>query len=675
MRNLTFLIAVFIFLILLPACITADEIGTPAAKPLIATPTQDLTATAESSGASVPIPPATITLTPFLPSSTPVPASPTPTPTPTSLQLEPITAENAGRLQEIMRWGAPVVWDVVLSGDGQVLAAATSGGALLFDAQTQEKLFEIPIVPLQQNGVAINQDGSRIVLVTRTDVQFFDLSAQTSLILRTFPNGTDQQWWFRPTAAISPDGNLAVMGYQAESEAGVLNLFDVYDAATGEVVFSERGSNPVFSPVGDLLAVEFDRSVWFWNLEDWTRRTNIFLDETWNTRHVFSPDGALTAVSRPEQVEIWRLADRRLIRVIEAFQQEDYPPRIVFSPDSSLIGIWETGEEVSVWEVDSGNRKNVAKLPGVGDIVLNDQGEVSFLEAPDLGHSNIQLGFQLDFRFLEDGSLLAINNHWLPEWHNEACLYFMDGSFACIERQGIENEFVADMDGNIYEITGAGSGNAQIWLDEELIAELAIEPGWPLRIVDGYLINIWNSTRNLMHIEVWDLETQNNQRYVTGEYPAAMQVSNDGRWLAILARKWNGRELLVFELPGLELVYLHMLEGLPEAITFSEDSTRLLFAEGDSIPKIIVLALESRTAQTILPLVGTAKITALLMWDGLLAAGFDSGALMMIDPEVKETIAECMPHGEAIVRIAISPAYSRIATSSLDGFVVIQRNW
>ena len=181
-----------LLLFLLPGCAGAEENGTPAATPRKRSPTPDPTRTpADTSGTSVPFPTVSITPSPYLSSPAPAPAAQTLMPTPTPFQREPITAENAGQLEEIMRWGAPVVWDAVLSGDSTRLIAATSGGVIVFDAETGERLQDIPLIPLQRNALAVNRDGSRILIVTREDVQLYDSSTQSSQSIFQFPEGSD----------------------------------------------------------------------------------------------------------------------------------------------------------------------------------------------------------------------------------------------------------------------------------------------------------------------------------------------------------------------------------------------------------------------------------------------------------------------------------------------------
>lgn len=669
-------------LLVLTACrpVPLTELPSPSETLMVAhftaLPTQVQERVQLPSPTTIPDPTSSYTPTSTLePSPTPTLELPVREGTPIPIPFIPISKDNVAQIQEIARWGAPIIREAVLSGDGSKLITTTSAEIVIYDALTQNVLAEIGNIPQLAGAIAVNQDGARILVITSQDVRVYTDDGNLMRSLYSFSEGTPEDWWFRPTGGISPDGKLAVVSYQVQQPNGIEDRFEVYQVETGEVIFSERGTNPTFSPDSKWLAIDFDRSVWFWDTSIWKRETNIFLDETWNTRHLFSPDGSLMAVSRAYQVEIWRIADRKMIRLIDGFTQDEYAPQIAFSPDSQLLGIWDTDRMASSWNIQIGERVNKIELNGYGGFKLENDGTPTFIQVAETGHNNLDMGFQTEFRFVGNNHLLAINNHWLPDWHYEACEYFLNGSYDCTTATGYEQEFVADQDGILYTITGAGTIEATLSKDGNLLAKLPLGQGWPLQLRNNLLINAWNSTRNLFQIDVLDISTGNNINYTTSEYPAKMLVSPDGEQLAFIIRKWNGRELLLLETNSLKTVYQYQNPSLHPALAFSPDMALLAFAEGDDqgLPQISLLALKSVQSVPGFEINSKFQISAITFSpDGeLLLIAFSTGEIQMIDAANGELLHSWHSHQAEVINLAFSQDGTMLATSSRDGFIKV----
>jgi len=191
---------------------------------------------------------------------------------------------------------------------------------MIFDADTLERLAVLDVVPYDHRwGVSANHDGSRILVSSKQEIRVYDDAGNLVRTVWEIPEDT-LDGWMRPKGALSPDGRLVAIGYVQPDWKTYRHkeLFSVVDVDTGEVVFDERGLNPVFSPDGSRLAVQWDGKVMIYDTTTWEKVTYLSLwmmsyDSNWE----FSPDGEMMAIASPERVEVWDIASRRLRRSIE----------------------------------------------------------------------------------------------------------------------------------------------------------------------------------------------------------------------------------------------------------------------------------------------------------------------------------------------------------------------
>lgn len=320
----------------------------------------------------------------------------TPFPTPNA----PITAGNVSRLQELAVFGSPAIYEAVLSADGKLLFLATSAGIEISEVDTGRPVGRLDLV-IRDNpapgDLAVSADGALVLAVTRAGVQA--AAVKDGQVLWQYPGRLSNSG----TVALSPDGRLASI---ADCVEGADCAFQVFRIADGELIFSGKGNRPFFSPDGRLFAADVERSVWIWDVDTWKKVQNIWLEDPVETTRTFSPDGELLAVGRSDTIEIWRIAERKLIRVIDGLEDEEYGGLpVIFAPDSRNIAIQDGNRQWHVVEVASGKRSQTVELPQPG-IPYWDGGQLKGYPVPE--HPNYFPPWNAKaFHFVDQDSALA----------------------------------------------------------------------------------------------------------------------------------------------------------------------------------------------------------------------------------------------------------------------------
>lgn len=348
--------------------------------------------------------------------------------TPFPTRNAPITAGNVSRLQELAVFGSPAIYEAVLSANGELLFLATSAGIEISEFDTGKLVgnqdLVIRDVPAPGD-LAVSADGSMVLAVTRASVE-----AATVKDGRTF--------WQYPgslsvygTVSLSPDGRLASI---ADCVAGAGCTFQVFQIADGQLVFSGKGNRLFFSPDGRWFAADVERSVWIWEVDTWSKVQSIWLENPAETTRTFSPDGELLAVGRSDRVEIWRIAERKLIRVIDGFEGLEYGGfPVMFAPGSQSIALQDGSRKWQVFEVASGKRSQTIELPQPS-IPYWDGDQLKGYPLPV--HPNYFPSWNAKaFRFVDQDSALAF--HYFPPADDgtvksEICRLTLTGELSCL---------------------------------------------------------------------------------------------------------------------------------------------------------------------------------------------------------------------------------------------------
>jgi WD40 repeat protein len=313
-------------------------------------PTETLVPSATATATDAPT--ATPTITPVIPvgQGTPLPQPPF-----------PIAYNNADQLRELAAYGYQRPWEVRMTGDAARLFVANSTGVEARDASTNELLATLPVVAdceFSQGGQIFSifpgSDGQSLAICSGQALQAYSLDGQKlwSLPLSA-PKKTAAGKPLPTSLVISPDLKYAVF-------PAVGGKAEIWEAAKNQIVLTEMGLNPVFSPDSSRLGLDYNGSIWVYNTQDWSKQrlTTISQGET----KQFMPGGERLAIISDNVIKIHLLADGKLERY---FYEYSGGPLIslFFSPDGQNIA-WSgkayPDQPLDVWNIADG--KQVATL-------------------------------------------------------------------------------------------------------------------------------------------------------------------------------------------------------------------------------------------------------------------------------------------------------------------------
>jgi WD40 repeat protein len=261
--------SILIFGLLCAAC-TGETEPSPTELPAAIT-SPDFTSTSESSATATPT--ATITPTP-----TPLPPVFVREGTPPIQPQEPISVDNAYRIQELARWGYGAINEVEHSKDGQLMYVQTSMGVYAYRAGTLDEVWRYEVgagasaFDVGSQYLAVGTYSGEIILLDATngsevyaweahsgEVLDVEFSADDTLLVSGSDDNYMRLWEMKPGPAISI--KLEIIGdYQIDevffcgetNSIVILSIGDDYkliDAESGEVLRVGWG---VFSPEQDL---------------------------------------------------------------------------------------------------------------------------------------------------------------------------------------------------------------------------------------------------------------------------------------------------------------------------------------------------------------------------------------------------------------------------------------
>jgi WD40 repeat protein len=328
----------FIILVGLCACQSNSQIvktATPGSDvPAVSTATPTIFVTPTSSSTPTPIPTNTPNLysTPFL-----VPS-------------EQISIENVQKLQELAVFGKGTVNNFGYSGDGQLLALATTRGVYIYDSQT---FLEKKYIPTDSsvNSVAFSPDG-KVVAATSAKGSVQTWQVSDGMLLDILENNTG---FPSGNVLFSPDGSLLFSG----SADAAIRAWQVSD---GKLLRTFRGNRAYsandivnsisISPDGSLLATTdgYER-VWIWRVS-----TGELLHRLEGNHVAFSPDGKILAVSKGHysdnlDIMLWQVANWTLMRTFKDHEGVGVILSIAFSPDGETIAVNDNWREAKLWNI------------------------------------------------------------------------------------------------------------------------------------------------------------------------------------------------------------------------------------------------------------------------------------------------------------------------------------
>ena len=321
--------------------------------------------------------------------------------TPVPLPGEAISVSNAGRVQQLARWGNGLVFDLAWSPDGQLLAVGSTIGVFLYNPRTQEELryLEVPWTT-QLTGfcwgrcLVFSPDGQTLAFgLSEGAVQLWRVADGTPLRSETFdgfvlqvafsPQGdllvagldllAGKVWLWQdrkgivlqapmeeameeamreevPTAAVSPRGDFLAVA----ARDGRVRLWRVADGMLVRIFDTGQSlgrSALAFSPDGRILAAGSDYGgVFLWQVGDGTLQQKLS-ENLGGPALVFSPDGQLLAFTDSEATRIYRLPEGENL---QTWWRSDYYWALAFSPDGQFLARGRPEGEVEIARVADG---------------------------------------------------------------------------------------------------------------------------------------------------------------------------------------------------------------------------------------------------------------------------------------------------------------------------------
>ena len=280
------------------------------------------------------------------PTHTPQPtAAPLPTTTPTPLP-PPITAQNAGSVNQTSEMASNSLRKVVFAPGGGSIFATASGNDGDFGIKTWQSyggslLETYPGYSGIVWDLAFSPNGQWIASAaddhTGQRVRIWDVATSKQLLALDGPKTAS-------SVAFSRDGTRLAVGGASNFPQGVIWIYDTTTWKRVQLMLAP-GQNVLalaFSPDGSrLISSGTDGKIRLWSLPDGTELKTMFHGKEMN-RLALSPDGSLlasaycplTASNGCSQggVAIWRTSDWAIIQ-----QFGDLAEGLAFSPDGSML--------------------------------------------------------------------------------------------------------------------------------------------------------------------------------------------------------------------------------------------------------------------------------------------------------------------------------------------------
>ena len=455
------------------------------------------------------------------------------------------------------------------SPDGQrVVTGGEDGTVRIWSPENGQELMAIEAHEDRVDGVAFSPDGAKILTASwDNSAKIWD--SETGELLLAVEEIHPPVWDIPQTGAwgadYSPDGRRF-------ATAGMDGLAKVWDAETGEELLVLAGhEGPVwdvsFNPDGTLIATSsFDSTAKIWDAET-GEEIHSLVGHTSNLRELdFSHDGSLLGTASADgTAKIWNVASGRELATLAG--HKDRVMGIDFSPDGTEIATSSRDRTVRIWEVDGGRESFAlgAETDGVLDVSYSPEGQR--LATIDWD------GITQIWNAITGEELLTLEGH--EDWSG-AIEYSSDGKLlatasddgTAIVRDAQTGELIYRLDGHEGEWVNKLAFSA----DSKLLATAGH---------DHYAI-------------IWDLNSgTERQRFDHGDEVRGVSLSPDGRLLAAgghdtgVTGETGAGAIIVWDIASGERVHeLLGHESIVFETIFSPDGSLLLTSSADATARL-----------------------------------------------------------------------------------------
>ena len=490
----------------------------------------------------IPIPTVTITPTPsptVTLTLTPTEIAPAQAGTPLPPAGVPITLENAGQMKVFARQGHGIAVRMSLSYDGNLLAAASTGGVYLFDAATLSEIRHIETTSPQM--MAAFSPDSTLVATAGQNGMVSLWQVQDGRLLRQFDSGA----FSSITAMIfSPDGTRLVT---SDSDQ-VTHIWQVKDGIDqGTILDNARIIRLLsFSESADQLfswAPVEPIKIWNLNTRQKVRDIAISVDDLGKNaiNGAFSANGAVFAANSGMRIRVYNTKTGFISQLVRLKEPALF---VLLSGDGSqllVVGESQMGFYEMVSKTDPLLLPIPSSFPGPDRVLFGPDGKSLLLLNPELSSWKLEknsepaagpAAFAPDFDIADA----------FPDSPQQSLSLMMDGSLQILDQTGVLQQSI--------QLDGGALSAAAITTDGSQLATSGKQKGVAIWTRDGKFIKTLSqltanalafSGTNLLagampdgNLLLWQLPAGTvKQQLRLDTPPQQVALSADGKMLAV----------------------------------------------------------------------------------------------------------------------------------------------